>query len=138
MGNIDLMLLLDTNIFVWWTDSTADLSSKYRDLIDESEPDGIAVSAISVWEVAMLVKKQRLQLRDSLVVWFQNVMRVPTLHLLPASPQILIDSTQLPGDFHNDPADRIIVATARAMQTPLLTTDAKILNYEHVRSVGPR
>lgn len=106
-------------------------------MIDESEADGIAVSAFSIWEVAMLIKKQRLQLRDPLPVWLNRILQIPTLHLLPASPQILVDSTLLPGPFHDDPADRIIVATARAHGGPLLATDGRILAYPHVLSVGP-
>ena len=85
----------------------------------------------------MLVSKKRLELREPVQQWLDRVVRIPTLHLLPASPQILLDSTRLPGSFHKDPADRIIVATARAHSSPLLTTDEKILAYGHVQSVGP-
>ena len=65
-------------------------------------------------------------------------MTIPTLHLLAVTPQILLDSTQIPGEFHADPADRIIVATARRHAIRLLTTDAKILRYQNVDAIGPQ
>jgi len=131
------MILLDTQVWVWWTEGGEKLSERHRQIIDTGEAEGIAACAFSVWEVAMLVSKKRLELREPVQQWLDRVVRIPTLHLLPASPQILLDSTQLPGSFHKDPADRIIVATARAHSSPLLTTDEKILAYGHVQSVGP-
>lgn len=132
------MIMLDTQVWVWWTTNHPRLSPSHRQVIEQGEPDGVAVSAISVWEVAMLVCKGRLDLGEQVQAWLDRVISLPTLHLVPPSPQILLDSTLLPGNFHADPADRIIVATARAHASPLLTTDQKILRYEHVRSIGPR
>jgi PIN domain nuclease of toxin-antitoxin system len=131
------MILIDTQVLVWWTIGGDDLAEPHRRTIEQAEGDGIAASAISVWEVAMLVNKRRMTLDESLQRWLDKIMTIPTLHILPATPQILLDSTQLPGVFHSDPADRIIVATARAHGSMLLTTDGKILAYEHVRSLGP-
>jgi len=86
----------------------------------------------------MLVSKNRLKLSEPAQVWLDRVLAIPTVRVLEVTPQILLDSTQLPDDFHGDPADRIIVSTARAHRLALLTTDAKILTYKHVHSVGPR
>src|SRR5437773_538178 len=130
------MMLLDTQVWVWWTEGGEKLSERHRQIIDTGEAEGIAACAFSVWEVAMLVSKKRLELREPVQQWLDRVVRIPTLHLLPASPQILLDSTRLPGSFHKDPADRILVATARAHSSPLLTTDENILAYGHVPSVG--
>jgi len=85
----------------------------------------------------MLVSKGRLDLGESVDSWLGRVLDIPTLHLFPISPAVLVDSTRLPGEFHSDPADRIIVATARSMGTVLLTTNGKILTYNEVRTVGP-
>lgn len=131
------MIMLDTQVWVWWTTQNSRLSPSHAQMIAREESGGIAVSAISVWEVAMLVRKGRLELGEQVQSWLNRVVSIPTLHLIPPSPQILLDSTLLPGDLHNDPADRIIVATARTHASALLTTDHKILAYEHVRSVGP-
>jgi PIN domain nuclease of toxin-antitoxin system len=131
------MIMLDTQVCVWWTTDSARLTDGHRRVIEEAERDGIAASVFSVWEVAMLSTKGRVELNGTLQDWFDRVTSIPTLHLLPATPQILLDSTRLPGAFHPDPADRIIVATARAYATNLLTTDRKILAYEHVRTVAP-
>jgi PIN domain nuclease of toxin-antitoxin system len=94
--------------------------------------DGLGVSVISCWEVAKLVEKARLQLSAGLSDWIDAALLYPGIHLLPLTPQIAVESTQLPGEFHNDPADPMIVATARTHDVPLLTADARIRAYEHV------
>lgn len=132
------MVMLDTQVWVWWTTQSGRLSERHRQIIDENEADGIAASAFSVWEVAMLVSHGRLDLKEPLQAWFDRVLSIPTLHVLQASPQILMDSTCLPGEFHKDPADRIIVSTAISHSLSLLTTDRKILDYPHVQGIGPQ
>jgi len=131
------LIILDTQVWIWWSTGSERLSINHRQLIDDTERDGIAISTISIWEVAMLVSKGRLDLGESVDSWLGRVLDIPTLHLLPLSPAVLVESTRLPGEFHSDPADRIIVATARSMGTVLLTTDGKILMYNEVRTVGP-
>ena len=132
------MILLDTHVWVWWSIDSERLSAGHRRLIDEGEQDGIGVSVFSFWEVAMLAARNRVDLGGGTVEqWFARVSAIPTLHVLPLTPQIALDSTTLPGAFHADPADRIIVATARAYAMPLLTEDRQILGYPHVRSIGP-
>jgi PIN domain nuclease of toxin-antitoxin system len=131
------LILLDTHVWIWWSTGSDKLAARHSQLIDAGEPDGITVSAFSVWEVAMLVAKNRIDLGQPLQGWLDRIAQIPTMHILPATPQILVDSTILPGEFHADPADRIIVATARAHDATLLTNDSKILAYQHARSVGP-
>jgi PIN domain nuclease of toxin-antitoxin system len=133
------MILLDTHVWVWWSVESERLSPRHRELIDVAEPDGIRVSVFSFWEVAMLATKgSRVDLAGLTVdQWFGRVLQVPTLHVLPLTPQILLESTRLPEPFHSDPADRIIVATARSHGATLLTQDRKILDYPHVRTSGP-
>ena len=90
------------------------------------------MSAISCWEVAKLVEYDRLVLPCPVDEWMEQALSYPGIQFLNLTPQIAIESTQLPAGFHKDPADQIIVATARVHNCRLLTVDAKILNYEHV------
>ncbi len=131
------MILVDTHVLVWWQCSSERLAERHLAMLRDHEREGILVSAISFWEVALLVSKRRLDLNAPLSEWTARVLADPTLEVVPASPQVLIESTRLPGLFYPDPADRIIVATAREHDLALLTEDARVLAYGHVRSVGP-
>ena len=92
----------------------------------------MGVSVISCWEVAKLVEKGRLTLQQPVGEWIATALTRPHITLLSLTPEIAVDATQLPTGFHSDPADQLIVATARILGIPLLTADAKILNYAHV------
>jgi PIN domain nuclease of toxin-antitoxin system len=94
---------------------------------------GLGVSVISCWEVAKLVELKRLELRCPVAEWIQQSLAYPGIRLLYLTPRIAVESTQLPGTFHRDPADQIIVATSRIRGYSLLTADAKILQYEHAK-----
>lgn len=131
------MILLDTHILVWWLSSNPRLAERHRALLREHEQEGILVSAISFWEVALLVSKRRLDISLPINDWASKALADPILEVVPTSPRVLIESTVLPGVFHPDPADRIIVATAREHDLDLLTEDSRILHYGHVRSIGP-
>jgi PIN domain nuclease of toxin-antitoxin system len=128
------MILLDTHIWVWWVHADARLSDKHRQALQEHEADGLGVSVISCWEVAKLVEYNRLTLPCPTGEWLDQALAYPGILLLNLTPQIALESTQLPNGFHRDPADQIIVATARMYDCPLLTADAKILAYRHVRT----
>ncbi|CAN5746885.1 hypothetical protein BH23ACT11_BH23ACT11_11010 [soil metagenome] len=93
------------------------------------------MSVISVWKVAKLVERGRLELPRPLEEWFGRALDYPGVRLIDLSPEIAIDSTKLPGEFHNDPADQIIVASARTNKCPLVTSDRKIVEYDHVETV---
>ncbi len=88
--------------------------------------------AISCWEVAKLVELGRLQLTVAVEQWLTQALQPPVL-LLPLTPEVAIGSTQLPGVFHRDPADQLIVATARQYNCPLVTLDRLIRAYPHVQ-----
>lgn len=126
------MILLDTHIWIWWTHNDPQLPVAHRTYIQQAESNGLAISMISCWEVAKLVENGRLQLPNPVAEWMDIALAYPGICLIDLTLPILIESTQLPGDFHRDPADQIIVATARILQYPLLTMDAKILAYSHV------
>ena len=127
------MIVLDTHIWVWWVHGDPALSASTRALLDSSETTGIAVSAISCWEVAKLVERGRLTLPCPVLDWLQQALSYPGVRLIELSPRICAESAQLPGEFHRDPADQIIVATARILDAPLVTVDGKILAYPHVK-----
>ena len=94
---------------------------------------GFGVSVISCWEVAKLVEVGRLELSVPVTQWIERALALPGIQLLPLTPEIAIASSQLPGEFHRDPADQLIVATARIHDIPILTVDRRILAYKHVR-----
>lgn len=127
------MIVLDTHIWVWWVHYDPQLTEGQTKLIKESEERGLGISVISCWEVAKLVEYNRLTLPISILEWFEQALAYPGIQLLSLTPRIAAESAQLPGAFHRDPADQIIVATARVYDCELLTADDKILKYPHVR-----
>lgn len=126
------MILLDTHIWVWWVDGAAQMTPAQRSHVEENEETGLGVSVISCWEVAKLVELNRLELGCPVGEWIEQALAYPGIRLLYLTPRIAIESTQLPGMFHRDPADQIIGATARVRRCRLLTADARILAYPHV------
>jgi PIN domain nuclease of toxin-antitoxin system len=129
------VILLDTHIWVWWVHGDARLTQSQRQHLQANESKGLCISVISCWEVAKLVEVGRLQLPSPVTAWMSQALAYPGIRLLDLTPAIAIESTQLPGQFHRDPADQIIVATARLHNLPLLTADTKILNYPHVTTL---
>jgi PIN domain nuclease of toxin-antitoxin system len=131
------LIVLDTHVWVWWVGQDSRLASAHQQAIQAAQRTGIGVSIISCWEVAMLVSGGRLSLAGAVLPWIEQALRYPGVRLLDLTPPIVVDSTELPAGFHKDPADRMLVATARALDCPLITADEKILAYPHVRSVSP-
>lgn len=129
------MILLDTHIWVWLADENERLTERHRQIIEDSRSDGLGVSIISCWEVAKLVEYSRLTLGCPVAEWMAGALALPGIQLVELTPKIAIGSTQLPGEFHRDPADQVIVATAREYDLELLTADGKILKYGHVRAL---
>jgi PIN domain nuclease of toxin-antitoxin system len=127
------MIVLDTHIWVWWVHGDAQLPPNYQAYIQAHEAGGLGTSAISCWEVAKLVERGRLTLPCPVDEWLQQALAYPGMQLLPLSPEVAVASTQLPEGFHRDPADQIIVATARVYGCPLVTLDQEIRAYPHVQ-----
>ncbi|ANL29108.1 PilT domain-containing protein [Rhizobium phaseoli] len=124
------MIVIDTHILVWAMQDDPRLGAQARRVIDEiTEKSRILISAITPWEIAMLVQKGRLALGDDVGRWIDSALALPGLDLAPIEPSIAVDSVRLPGAFHADPADRLIVATARHHRVPLMTADQAILGY---------
>ena len=128
------MIVLDTHIWVWWVQNDSRLNKQQRQWLQDYESGGLGISILSCWEVAKLVEKKRLTLPFAIDKWLKAALSYPGVQLLDLSVPIVIDSTQLSG-FHSDPFDQLIVATARFYDCPLLTSDAKILNYPGVKTL---
>ena len=129
------MILLDTHIWIWWVQGSDELSKKFEYYIKEHENSGLGISIISCWEIAKLVEYKRLKLPLKTKFWLNEALNYPGIQLLPLTPEIALESTLLPGSFHKDPADQMIVATARTYKIPILTADNKILNYDFVDKI---
>jgi PIN domain nuclease of toxin-antitoxin system len=127
------MTLLDTHIWIWLVNGDKRLPQDYFDYIKKFEAKGLGLSIISCWEVAKLVEGGRISLSLPVGEWITKALSYPGIRLLEFSPEVAVESTQLPGMFHRDPADQIIVATARIHACPLVTMDTKIRAYPHVR-----
>lgn len=120
------MILLDTHVWLWWLSEPSRLSGTATRRIEEAKgASDVAVSAISAWEAAMLVRKGRLELRLPLTELVTACTRLPFLHFITIDPGIAVASVELEG-LHADPADRLIVATARREGRTLITKDERL------------
>ena len=131
------MIVLDTHALLWWASGDkVQLSAAAAHAIDEERAGGqIMVSSISAWELAMLVDRGRVALSMDIEEWLSVVSRIEAVNFVPVDNEIGVKSVALPGAFHKDPADRIIVATARKLAAPLVTADEEIRRYPHVRTI---
>ena len=120
-------VVLDTHALVWLVNGDDQLSTAARKRVEATSC--VWVSAITAWEIGMLVAKGRLQLTRDTKEWMDEVLALPGVRLAPVDAEVAIASTRLPGELHGDPADRIIVATARHLGAALVTTDEKILTW---------
>ena len=131
------MIVLDTHALIWAVNNDPRLGTEARAaLADAAQSGRAAVSAITPWEIALLVERERLRLGRDVAAWIDAVLALPGVGLVPIEPAIAVDSVRLPGAFHADPADRLIVATARCCGAPLLTADRAILDYAAAGYLG--
>ena len=131
-------LLLDTHYWIWLQFGTRErLTGPVQKAIDEAGASGnLLLSVMSIWELGLLEAKGRIQLDVPCEQWVREAMAMPGLSLAPLTPEIALASSRLPQPFHGDPADRIIVATARTMGARLVTRDSRILEYGRKRHVA--
>lgn len=130
------MIVLDTHALIWWVNGDAQLSAPAKAAIEGAQQGGrVLVSAISIWEIAMLVERGRIALAMDLDQWLSAVQDLDGVAVMPVSAQVAMQSANLPGEFHKDPADRMIVALTRELNAPVITADQKIQRYAHVRWV---
>ncbi len=131
------MILLDTHAWIWWVSNPEKLSEKASLAINAAVLDGkgAAVSSISVWEVMLLVQKQRLRLAVDVQEWIRRNEQLPVLRFLPLTNAIAVQSVLLPLSLHSDPADRMIAATACIHNIPLITKDSRLRACAQVKTV---
>lgn len=131
------MIVLDTHTLIWWVNGDQKLSPPADHAIrDTIEQNGeILVSAITPWEIALLIQKGRLSMSMELSHWITLTEQIEPLRYVPITHRLGIESVQLPGAFHPDPADRMITALARSHNAPLITADQKIHHYPHVKTI---
>lgn len=119
--------LLDTHAWVWWICGDSRLAPRERQALDNLPPSERPVLAeICLWEVAMLVERGRLELDMDLERWLALASAPATVELARVTPAVAAEVARLPEKFHRDPADRLIVATARVKKLPVLTRDRRI------------
>lgn len=125
-----MRLLLDTHVLVWLAEGLSELPVRSRKRINAAAAaGGLAVSAISFWEVAMLAERNRISLSEPVTAWRQRVLAAQGIVEAPMSGDIGIEAVHLPGKLHGDPADRILAATARSNGWTLATRDRRLLDY---------
>ena len=129
--------LLDTHIWIWWMIGADPLrSSPARERIARAiDEESARVSVISVWEVGMLEAHKRISLTVDVETWTRQALSSPGLSLAPLTPDIALASSRLPGEIHGDPADRMLIATARSFGATLVTRDHRILEYSQAGHV---
>jgi PIN domain nuclease of toxin-antitoxin system len=128
--------LLDTHAWLWWVAEDRRLSQAAKRAIERSQArDDLLLSLISIWEVAKKVEKAQLVLDRAVDQWLDQAATRPGLHVIELTRPILVESCRLPPPFHGDPADQIIVATARDREALVVTKDQRIRSYANVRSL---
>ena len=129
--------LLDTHVLIWWLNDLARLSPQQREVVEAASPDApLHVSDISLWEVAMLQGLGRIRLALPLREWLDRAVAPPLVRRHGISPAIAAEVAALPDSFHRDPADRILVATARVLGATLLTSDRRITDASLTPTLG--
>lgn len=130
------MIVLDTHAWLWWLSDSPELSAKAKKAINAARKrQEIHISVISTWEVAMLIAKGRLSLGIPIQEWVAKTESLSFVSFAPIDNALALESVMLPGTFHADPADRMIVATARRLNATLISRDKKIHGYSHVKAL---
>ena len=128
--------LLDTCAVLFIAENTADLTSATLKLIDAAPAGEVFVSAISVAELACLQERGKITLKQHWRVWWDALLKRTAWTCLPITAEVMAEAYSLPPPIHRDPADRVLIATARIERLTLVTTDGKIRNYPHVVTVA--
>jgi PIN domain nuclease of toxin-antitoxin system len=130
------VLLLDTCAVIFIAENQTITPSARQQVRAASLAGGVLVSPISAWEIGLLAAKGQLTFLLHPNAWFRSFMSNPGVRLTPLTPEIAIESSYLPQLLHSDPADRMLIATARALQIPIMTRDRRILGYAQAGLVG--
>jgi PIN domain nuclease of toxin-antitoxin system len=127
-----LRYVLDTNAWILTVESPDKLPADVLATVMDLANAPLGLSAISPWEVAKKVSLGKLDLSLPLRPWVHRATKQEGITMLPLSTEVSLEANTLPGTFHRDPADQIIVATARLYKATLITSDKRILDYRHV------
>lgn len=123
------LIVLDTHAWIWWIDGSSQLSKRAGHVIDAAVGEGaVSASAISCWEIAMLARKGRLELTTSVEDWIARCEALPFFSVVPIDSRIATRAAGLPA-IHEDPADRIIVATALTSGATFVTKDRRLAAF---------
>jgi len=123
-------LLLDTHVWIWYVIGSNEIHKSLRKEIGNTiKNNTIHIAAISLWEISMLDSRRRIILEMPCLEWIKNAVEYTHAQILQLSPEIAVESCNLPDSFHDDPADRLIVATARVEALTVVTRDKRILDY---------
>jgi PIN domain nuclease of toxin-antitoxin system len=123
------MLLLDTCALLWLVNRDPMLPEALRSMKRAAAAGGIYLSPVSAWEIGLLVKRGRLQLEIAVETYVQKAFSLPGVRIAQLTPEIAVKSSHLPGELHDDPADRMLVSTALVMGLKLVTRDKRLLDY---------
>ena len=130
------MIVLDTHAWIWFISNPKNLSKRAEKAVNQASKDkSVLISSISAWELAILVKKERIKLTLEVTDWIAKSQGLPFIHFVPVTNAISVKSVNLPQPLHSDPADRIIVATALSAGAPLVTKDKRLIGYSPVKTI---
>jgi len=130
-----MTLLLDTHVWIWSQEAPEKFGRRARALL-ENTANGVAISAMAAMEIARLVFLRRVHLAESASAWIADSIRSLGAQPIDVTWEVAAEAYELPGNFHKDPVDRVLVATARLNDLTLFTADDSILRYAHVKSVS--
>jgi PIN domain nuclease of toxin-antitoxin system len=129
-------ILLDTHVIIWSLLKPEELSVDIKKIIESAQEDNrLLISSISLWEIAMLKNKKRINIYEPLKDFLQAITDIDGIKVIDILPDIAADSVSLTDDFHGDPADRIIAATAINAGAVLLTRDQQILSWVEMGNI---
>jgi PIN domain nuclease of toxin-antitoxin system len=129
-------ILLDTHAAVWLAAGTPNFTQTTLRLLESSFHTGrLAISPISAWEIGLLASRNKLNLGQAPINWFYGFTSQFNVSILELTPEVAISSSYLPHEFHGDPADRIIIATAQFYSASLLTADKDIIEYARLSTL---
>jgi PIN domain nuclease of toxin-antitoxin system len=135
-NNFDVPILLDTHVIIWALLKPDELSSRVRAIIELAQKEQrLLMSSISLWEIAMLKSKKRINIYEPLKDFLQSIIDIDGIKFIDITAKIAAESVVLTDDFHGDPADRIITATAISESAILLTRDEKILSWAQLGNI---
>jgi PIN domain nuclease of toxin-antitoxin system len=130
------MIVMDTHAWIWFISNPENLSKRAEKAVNAAiKEKGVLISSISAWELAILVKKDRLKLTLEVTDWIEKSESLPFIQMMPVTNSIAVKSVNLPVPLPPDPADRIIIATALSVGAPLVTKDKKLLDYSPVKTI---